>query len=81
MITNMLARDNMDNLITTINELLDTTKKRLELSSDAALAKFIDVAPMTIARWRKGKYLGKSGRFFVSMIVGNPSLSESETVK
>jgi hypothetical protein len=43
-----------------VNKLLDTAKNKLQISSDTQLAAHFNVTPMTIARWRGGKSLGKA---------------------
>jgi len=47
-------------LVSTVNELLNDAKQKLNLSSDEQLAKHYKVSAMTITRWRQGKALGKA---------------------
>ena len=39
-----------------VNNLFDCIKMRENLTTDAALARYIGVSNMAISRWRKGKF-------------------------
>lgn len=45
-------------MITTI-ELLDTLKSELDLPSDYAVAKLLNVSPQAVSKWRNGKAMSE----------------------
>lgn len=43
-------------LLNMVNALFDEIKRKNQLSSDAALARYLKVNEMAILRWRRGAY-------------------------
>lgn len=59
-----------------INELLDQMRLDLGLKSDAQLARYLDVQPITVWRWRQGN-LDKTKQLIISYLTNRTPAVES----
>jgi len=55
-------------MITTL-ELLDLLKEEAELPSDYAVARFLNITPQAVSRWRKGNVMSEETAIKVARVL------------